>query len=62
MSKTLYHGFVYFVSIGDQNYVVKINHLAEFASLMHDKGAVLVTDFVKTKVVFDHEHCWYKTV
>ena len=61
MSKVSYFGYVYFVTIGDKNYVVKVNHLDEFVSLLHENGVIIVTDFIKSKVVFDNVHQWYKT-
>lgn len=57
-----YYGYVYHVSIGDNSYVVKVNHLDEFVALMHDSGTVIISDFVKTKVYFDYVHQWYKTL
>lgn len=62
MNKVSYFGYVYFVTIGDKDYVVKVNHLDEFVSLMHDNGAIVVTEFTKSKVVFDNVHQWYKTL
>lgn len=62
MNKVSYYGYVHFVTIGSKNYAVKVNHLDEFVSLMHDKGAIVVTDFLKSKVVFDNVHQWYKTL
>ena len=62
MNKVSYFGYVYFVTIGSNDYVVKVNHLDEFVSLMHDNGAIVVTDFTKSKVVFDNVHQWYKTL
>lgn len=61
MSKVSYFGFVYLVTVGNKDYVVKVNHLDEFVSLLHDKGAIVVTDFVKSKVFFDNVLQWYKT-
>lgn len=61
MNKVSYFGYVYFVTIGDKDYVVKVNHLDEFVSLMHHKGVIVVTEFTKSKVVFDNVHQWYKT-
>lgn len=62
MNKVSYYGYVYLVSIEDKNYVVKVNHLDEFVSLMHDNSAIVVTDFTKSKVIFDNVHQWYKTL
>lgn len=62
MIKTSYYGYVYFVTIGERNYVVKVNHLDEFASLMHGNGVIVITDFTKSKVVFDNAYQWYKTL
>lgn len=62
MNKVSYYGYVYLVTIGNKDYVVKVNHLDEFVSLMHDNGAIVVTDFIKSKVVFDNVHQWYKTL
>ncbi len=62
MNKISYFGYVYFVSIADNNYVVKVNHLNEFVSLMHDNGIIAIIDFEKTKVFFDNVHQWYKKV
>lgn len=62
MNKVSYYGFVYLVTIGNKDYVVKVNHLDEFVSLMHDNGAIVVTEFTKSKVVFDNVHQWYKTL
>ena len=62
MNKFFYYGYVYLVTIGNKDYVVKVNHLDEFVSLMHDNGAIVVTEFTKSKVVFDNVHQWYKTL
>lgn len=62
MNKVTYYGYVYLVTIGNKDYVVKVNHLDEFVSLMHDNGAIVVTEFTKSKVVFDNVHQWYKTL
>lgn len=62
MIKSFYYGYVYLVSIGDKDYVVKANHLDEFVSLMHDNGAIVVNDFTNSKVVFDYVHQWYKAL
>lgn len=62
MNNVSYFGYVYFVTIGDIDYVVKVNHLDEFVSLMHHKGVIVVTGFTKSKVVFDNVHQWYKTL
>lgn len=62
MNKVSYFGYVYLVTIGDKDYVVKVNHLDEFVSLMHENGAIVVTEFTKSKVVFDNVHQWYKTL
>lgn len=57
-----FYGYVYHVSIGGSCYVVKINHLDEFMTIMHGCGSVIISDFVKTKVTFDNVHQWYKTM
>lgn len=57
-----FYGYVYHVSIGDARYVVKVNHLDEFMALMHDCGLVIILDFVKTRVCFDYEYQWYKSI
>lgn len=62
MNKVSYFGYVYLVVIGDKDYVVKVNHLDEFVSLMHGNGVIVITDFTKSKVVFDNVHQWYKTL
>lgn len=62
MNKVSYFGYVYLVTIGNKDYVVKVNHLDEFVSLMHDNGVIVVIEFVKSKVVFDNVHQWYKTL
>lgn len=62
MNKVFFYGYVYFVSICDKDYVVKVNHLDEFVSLMHDNGAIVVTDFTKSKVAFAHEYQWFKAL
>lgn len=62
MNKVSYYGYVYFVSIADKKYVVKVNHLDEFVSLMHGNGAIVIFDFTKSKVVFDNVYQWYKTL
>lgn len=62
MNRVSYYGYVYFVTIGSIDYVVKVNHLDEFVSLMHDKGAIVVTGFVKSKLFFDNVHQWFKTL
>lgn len=62
MNSVSYYGYVYFVSIYGKDYVVKANHLDEFVSLMHNNGAIVVTDFTKSKVIFDNVHQWYKAL
>lgn len=62
MNKVSYYGYVYLVTIGNKDYVVKVNHLDEFVSLMYDNVAIVVTEFTKSKVVFDNVHQWYKTL
>lgn len=62
MNNVSYFGYVYLVTIGDKDYVVKVNHLDEFVSLMYENGAIVVTEFTKSKVVFDNVHQWYKTL
>lgn len=62
MNNISFYGYVYFVSIADKEYIVKMNHLDEFVSLMHGNGAIVITDFTKSKVVFDNVHQWYKTL
>lgn len=57
-----FYGYAYHVSIGDTCYVVKVNHLDEFMTLMHGRGPVIISDFVKTRVCFEHVYQWYKTV
>lgn len=57
-----FYGYVYHVSIGDTCYVVKVNHLDEFVSLMHDCGSIVISDFLKTGVYFDYVHQWYKAL
>ena len=57
-----FYGFVYHVSIGGNCYVVKINHLDEFMTLMRGCGSVIISDFVKTHICFDYEHQWYKKI
>ena len=57
-----FYGFVYHVSINGKRYVVKVNHLDEFVTLMHDCGSVIVLDFVKTHVCFDYVYQWYKEI
>jgi type IV secretory pathway TrbF-like protein len=61
MSK-IYTGFVYHVSIAGSDYVIKHGHLDEFVALMHNQGAIVVNDFVKTKVCFAHVSMWYYKV
>ena len=62
MNKVSYYGYVYLVTIGNKDYVVKVNHLDEFVSLVYDNGAIVVTEFTKSKVVFDNVYQWYKTL
>ncbi len=62
MNNVFYFGYVYFVSIGDKDYIVKVNHLDEFVSIMHDNGAIVVADFTKSKVIFDNVYQWYKAL
>lgn len=62
MNKVSYFGYVYLVTVGNKDYVVKVNHLDEFVSLMHENGVIVVTEFTKSKVVFDYVHQWYKTL
>lgn len=62
MNKFDFYGYVYFVTIGSKSYVVKRNHLDEFVSLMIDNGAIVVTEFVQSKVIFDNVHQWYRTL
>lgn len=57
-----FYGFVYHVSIGGTCYVVKVNHLDEFMSLMRGCGSVVILDFVKTQVCFAHVYQWYKKI
>lgn len=57
-----FYGFVYHVSVGSTCYVVKVNHLDEFMSLMHGSGCVIVSDFVKTHICFDYVYQWYKKI
>lgn len=62
MNKISYYGYVYLVSIGSKDYVVKVNHLDQFVSLMHGNCAIVVTVFRKSKVNFDNELQWYKEI
>lgn len=62
MNKVVYYGYVYLVSIGNKDYAVKLNHLDQFVAFLHDNGPIVVTAFVKSKVVFDNVHQWYKTL
>lgn len=62
MNKVSYYGYVYLVTIGNKDYVVKVNHLDVFVTLMHENGVIVVTEFTKSKVVFDNVHQWYKTL
>lgn len=62
MNKFDSYGYVYFVTIAGKDYVVKRNHLDEFVSLMIDNGAIVVTKFVQSKVIFDNVHQWYKAL
>lgn len=57
-----FYGYIYHVSIGGTCYVVKVNHLDEFVTLMHGCGSVIISDFVKTQVCFDYVHQWYKKI
>lgn len=57
-----FYGFVYHVSIGGSCYVVKVNHLDEFMSLMNGCGSAVISDFVKTQVCFDYVYQWYKKI
>lgn len=57
-----FYGYVYHVTIGDKDYVVKVNHLDEFVALMHNNGAIVICDFVKTQVCFDYAHQWYQVL
>lgn len=62
MSKKSFYGFVYFVTVCDKEYIVKVNHLDEFVSLMYNNGAIVITGFEKSKVVFDNVYQWYKAL
>lgn len=62
MNKVSYYGYLYLVSIIDEDYVVKVNHLDEFVSLMHGNGAIVVSAFKKAKVNFENVHQWYKKI
>lgn len=59
-----YYGFVYFVHVerGDsfKEYVVKINHLDEFVTLMGEFDTIIVEELLKTYVNFEHVYQWYK--
>ena len=57
-----FYGYVYHVSIGGTCYVVKVNHLDEFMSLMHGCGSVIVSELFKTHVDFEHKYQWYKSL
>lgn len=57
-----FFGYVYHVSIGGTCYVVKVNHLDEFMTLMHGCGSVIISDFVKMEVCFEYAHQWYKKI
>lgn len=61
MNKFSFFGYVYFVTIGNNEYVVKVNHLDQFVALMSANGPIVVSKFVKSKVIFDNVHQWYKT-
>lgn len=60
MNKFIYFGYVYLVTIGDKEYIVKVNHLDQFVALMADNGVIVVSEFVQSKVIFDNVHQWYK--
>ena len=62
MNKVSYYGYVYLVSIDSKYYVVKVNYLDQFVSLMHGNSAIVVTAFRKSKVIFDNVYQWYKEV
>lgn len=61
-----YYGFVYYVRVeradAQKEYVVKVNHLDEFVTLMEKFDAVIVTELLKTHVNFEHKYQWYKAL
>lgn len=61
-----YYGLVYYVRVEragiQKDYVVKINHLDEFVTLMEKFDAIIVTEILKTHVNFEHKFQWYKSV
>lgn len=61
-----FYGYVYYVRVeragSQKEYVVKVNHLDEFVTLMEKFDAVIVTELLKTHVNFEHKFQWYKSL
>ena len=55
-----YSGYVYLVSLRGVDYAIKINHLDEFAALHRGEGAIVVTDLVRSQILFENALQWYK--
>ena len=55
-----YTGLIYLVSVDGVDYAVKIHHLEEFVSLMHDSGVIIVNHLSMSQTSFDHDFQWYK--
>lgn len=62
MNKFIFFGYVYFVTVGDKEYIVKVNHLDQFVALMADNGAIVISEFVQSKVIFNNAYQWYKAL